>query len=858
MTDAATATIEDNDEPTVEVGNPELSAGDITVTEGDTAVFGVQVTGAAAGSSLTLSLADGTALDADYFASGDGGFFEYSSDGGSTWSAVSGAIALDAGDTTLQVRTDTIDDAIDESAETFSLSATLTSNGQVVTDAATATIEDNDDDVPTKVTATALSVDEDDISSAGNPGGLGDLSTAQTSGSITYDLGSDTPLQSLALSTSTPVFTIDGTEVVTTWDANSNTLIGYRSGGSAVNDQVFTIAVTNIGDSSADTEVTLFEPLRHHLLTAADDTETDLTIDVDVIVIDQDGSSGSTSFSLVVDDDTPEFTHVADSDGDGVINLFAPNIDATYTQQLADWSYGADGASPGLDIANMSGSAEVVSASASQVIIDLKDADGGVAGTLTLNADGEDSLEVFARSPELTTDTLLTGDVTASGPALIKTIDSTISGLVVTVTASDGDADLNEARDDEVNPSAQGWAVADNQVDPGESLTFGFSSPVNTFEFATTGLTGGKNKDGIASLNIQVSYDDGSSSGILLANPSENGEVVVQDLTGFDTTKAILSITIASAEPSGGDGFRLNNVSVGKFVSSEPPSLDYAFTLGGLTLTDGDGDSAEQAFQITLDGSSTGSFSTTPIALDLDNDGVEYLSRAAGVIFTDDATGEAINTAWVAGDDGLLVIDANQSGTVDESREYVFTEWSETAKTDMQAVAEVFDTNQDGVLDARDERFDQFAVWQDVDSDGVTDEGELVSLGEFGIESIALNYNENSEARTEADGDVSVHGQSSVTWTDGDITLAEDASFAIDMADLLTETADEMEAYFQASFDGSDTVVQVSKEGAFTGGSDDAEHVDQTITFEGVDMIGDLSAGAAIQAMIENGQLDIE
>jgi len=713
------------------------------------------------------------------------------------------------------------------------------------------------DSVP-QVTATPLSVDEDDISSNGNAGGLGDLFSPSTTGTISYDLGSDTPPQNLKLSTSTSVFTTDGTAVDTIWDATNNVLIGYRSGGSAVNDRVFVITVTNIGDRSADTEVTLFEPLRHHLSTAADDTETDLFIDVDVTVVDQDGSTGSTSFSLLVDDDTPEFTNVADSDGNGVINLSAPNVDATYTQQLADWSYGADGESPGIDIANMSGNAEVVSASASQVVIDLKGADGGVTGRLTLNADGEDSLAVFARAPELTSDTLLTGDVSASGPALTKTIYSTISGLVVTVSASDGDAVPNEDKDDEVNPSTKGWAVADNQVDPGESLTFSFSSPVNAFEFATTGFTGGNDTDGLASLNIQVTYEDGFSSGSLSANPSENGKVVVQDLTGFDTNKAIQNITVTSAEPSGGDGFRLNNVSVGKFVSNEPPSLDYAFTLGGLTLTDGDGDSAEQAFQITLDGSATGSFSATPIALDLDNDGVEYLSRDVGVVFTDEVTGEAVNTAWLAGDDGLLVIDANQSGTVDESREYVFTEWSGTAETDMEAVAEVFDTNQNQMLDSGDEAWGQFAVWQDANSDGKTDEGEMVSLGDLGVESIALNYNDNSESRTDADGDVVVHGQSQVTWSDGDVTLAEDASFAIEIAELLPEATEELDAYFQASFDGTDTVVQVSKEGAFTGSSSDAEHVDQTITFEGVDMIGDLGAGAAIQALIDNGQLDIE
>ena len=110
-----------------------------------------------------------------------------------------------------------------------------------------------------------------------------------------------------------------------------------------------------------------------------------------------------------------------------------------------------------------------------------------------------------------------------------------------------------------------------------------------------------------------------------------------------------------------------------------------------------------------------------------------------------DGSDEAIRTAWVAAGDALLVFDANNSGTVDASREYVFTEWAEAATSDMAALREVFDTNQDDVLDASDDNWDQFKVWQDANSDGVTDEGELKSLDEAGITSIALTYNETSE-----------------------------------------------------------------------------------------------------------------
>ncbi|MDR1349323.1 MAG: hypothetical protein LBJ59_00825, partial [Zoogloeaceae bacterium] len=41
-----------------------------------------------------------------------------------------------------------------------------------------------------------------------------------------------------------------------------------------------------------------------------------------------------------------------------------------------------------------------------------------------------------------------------------------------------------------------------------------------------------------------------------------------------------------------------------------------------------------------------------------------------------------------------------------------------------------FDTNADGVIDAQDEVFAQLRVWQDKNSDGVTDAGELFTLEE--------------------------------------------------------------------------------------------------------------------------------
>ncbi|MFD2450278.1 Calx-beta domain-containing protein [Vogesella fluminis] len=139
--DSATATIVDDDTPKIFFGDSDTASGDITVPEGSAATFELHVTAAAAGSTLELTLADGSALSPDDYASGS---FQYSTDGGSNWNTYGGAIALAAGNTDLLIRTTTVGDSIDETDETFSLGAKLNSNGNEYNDSATATIIDDD------------------------------------------------------------------------------------------------------------------------------------------------------------------------------------------------------------------------------------------------------------------------------------------------------------------------------------------------------------------------------------------------------------------------------------------------------------------------------------------------------------------------------------------------------------------------------------------------------------------------------------------------------------------------------------------------------------------------------------------
>ena len=65
----------------------------------------------------------------------------------------------------------------------------------------------------------------------------------------------------------------------------------------------------------------------------------------------------------------------------------------------------------------------------------------------------------------------------------------------------------------------------------------------------------------------------------------------------------------------------------------------------------------------------SGEIQKDPVALDLDWDGVESVSRKDGVYFDLNNDGVKEKTGWVASDDGLLVRDRNNNGEIDNGGE---------------------------------------------------------------------------------------------------------------------------------------------------------------------------------------------
>jgi hypothetical protein len=121
-----------------------------------------------------------------------------------------------------------------------------------------------------------------------------------------------------------------------------------------------------------------------------------------------------------------------------------------------------------------------------------------------------------------------------------------------------------------------------------------------------------------------------------------------------------------------------------------------------------------------------------PLSLDLDGDGIELVSLANSTTYFDlDGNGFAERTGWVSSDDGILVRDGNRNGNVDSVAELFGS-----ATQDGFAVLETFDDNHDGKIDAADAVFADLKVWRDLNQNGVSEAGELFTLGQLGIQSI--------------------------------------------------------------------------------------------------------------------------
>jgi hypothetical protein len=170
----------------------------------------------------------------------------------------------------------------------------------------------------------------------------------------------------------------------------------------------------------------------------------------------------------------------------------------------------------------------------------------------------------------------------------------------------------------------------------------------------------------------------------------------------------------------------------------------------------------------------------SPIILDLDGDGVETTGVTDGAYFDHDKTGFAEQTGWASADDGLLVIDRNSDGIINDGGELfgdrTLLQGGWAGANGFEALVEL-DTNLDGKVDANDAAFSQLRIWQDMDGDGYSSGDELFTLDEMDIVSINTGYATSSYV----DPNGNEHKQvGSFTWNDSTTGTATDVWFQTD------------------------------------------------------------------------------
>lgn len=143
-----------------------------------------------------------------------------------------------------------------------------------------------------------------------------------------------------------------------------------------------------------------------------------------------------------------------------------------------------------------------------------------------------------------------------------------------------------------------------------------------------------------------------------------------------------------------------------------------------------------------------------PLVLDLTGKGVSLIPAwQSDAVFDLDADGEKKVTSWVDAEAGILVLDRNGNGIIDNASEWFGESFSAYGQTPLAgqdgfkalATLAASGTSMFSRATARTDSvtgknfFDLVQVWQDANGNGVTDAGELRTLAQLGIESIDLN-----------------------------------------------------------------------------------------------------------------------
>ncbi|MEP1091539.1 MAG: Ig-like domain-containing protein, partial [Rhizobiaceae bacterium] len=411
-------------------------------------------------------------------------------------------------------------------------------------------------------------------------------------------------------------------------------------------------------------------------------------------------------------------------------------------------------------------------------------ADAWGTGIATVNVTADDGTGATALgSVNIDVTGVNDGGPTATGlPASITTVEDTpgdvdlgalsfsdVDGdvIIVTLTASDGTFEAP------ANGSGVGNGVTAALVSAATQVTLtGLADDINTYLDTPSNIqyTGAQDVNGIINppATITVVANDSAGSGdvaigsvdvfISLVNDAPTITGLVSSAINENDAGAIVDeFDVGDVDNASGLTFAVldeNGLAnpTGFEVVAVPPTNPGEVGTYQLKLQDGlsldhDIDPIVNLIVQVNDGSGANNVTTQavtvtvnkvgdPIVLDLNGDGVDL---TAASVFDIDNDGTIENINWAGPEDGILAVDLDGSGAIEDGNEVFSEVFNEQVFEDSLAALASLDSNGDGIIDANDAEFANIVVWQDANSDGVSQSGELQSLSQHGIVSVDLD-----------------------------------------------------------------------------------------------------------------------